>query len=203
MPDRQRDRARAGEVLRGAIESAARVGAGCVTLFAPSVSAGQSAGGTAAEMGEWLAPVADFAGEHGVRLAVENSSHFRRARDLWTLLEAVGHPAVAAGWDLVRATGAGEQPAVSVPTLNLRIGYVRVADFAGGVACRLGEGEVPVEAFVRRLKGVGYAGYLTVNFPAGVSEEVLADAVVKLKGWVAPQKAGGKPGAKGSGTVSQ
>jgi sugar phosphate isomerase/epimerase len=173
MPPRTRDRARAGETLRGAIDSAARTGSGYVTIYDPPLRAGQTPGGTAAEMGEWLCPLADFAAERGVTVLVENALHFRRARDLWTLLEAVGHPSVAAAWDLVRS---GEQPSISVPTLNLRIQYARVADLS-----------VPAEDFVRRLKGVGYRGYVTVDYPAGVSEEVLADAAVRLKGWIAPQ----------------
>lgn len=188
MPPRRRDRARAGEDLRTAIEAAAGLGCGCVSLLDPPIRAGQTAGGVAGEMAEWLTPVADLAAERGVMLGVENASHFRRARDLWTLLESVGHPAVAAAWNLAEATRAGESPAVSVPTLNLRIGYVRVS--ADGA-----------EDLVRRLKGVGYTGYLTVDCPAGVTEEVLAEAVVKLRGWAAPQASakGGK--AAGSGTA--
>ena len=185
MPPRPRDRARAGESLRQAVETAAQLGCGIVTLYDPPLRAGQTAAGTAAEMGEWLAPFADLAAERRVTLVVENALHFRRARDLWTLLESVDHPAVAAGWDLCRATEAGEAPAVSVPTLNLRIQYARVSEVAtGGVA----------EDFVRRLKGVGYAGYLTIAPPAGVAEEVLAEAVVRLRAWVAP-RVGGKKGA--------
>jgi sugar phosphate isomerase/epimerase len=192
MPPRRRERPRAADDLRSAIDAAAGLGCGCLSLAAPSVPAGQTVGAVAAEMGEWLPAVADLAAERGVTLLIENALHCRRARDLWSLLEAVNHPAVAAAWNLAEATRAGESPAVSVPTLNLRIQYVRV---------RLSEGGEPVEDFVRRLKGVGYGGHVAVDDPPGVSEEVLADAVVKLRAWGAPQ-AGGKGGkAAGSGTV--
>jgi sugar phosphate isomerase/epimerase len=50
----------------------------------------------------------------------------------------------------------------------------------------LGEGEVPVEEFVRRLRGVGYGGYVTVGYGAGVAEEVLAGAAARLRGWIKP-----------------
>lgn len=187
IPPRPRDRARAGEILRAAIETAGQLGCGIVTLYDPPLRAGQTAGGTAAEMGEWLAPFADLAAERRVTLVVEDALHFRRARALWTLLESVGHPAVAAAWDLGRATQAGEPPSVSVPVLNLRIQYVRVAEIvAGGVA----------EDFVRRLKGVGYSGYVTIAPEAGVAEKVLAEAVVTLRAWMAPRVAAKKGAAQ-------
>ena len=139
------------------------------------VHPGQTAGGTAVEMAQWLLPIADYAAGRDVTLVVENALLFRRAKDLWMLLEAIGHPAVGAAWDLESAARAGELPAVSVPTLNSRIQHVCVT---------WGQGEGAVEEFVRRLKGVGYGGYVTVG--SGVGEEVLTEAAVKLKGWIRP-----------------
>ena len=139
------------------------------------VHPGRTAGGTAVEMAEWLLPVADYAAARDVTLVVENALYFRRAKELWMLLEAIGHPAVGVAWDLESATRAGESSAVSVPTLNLRIQYARVAWGPGAV-----------EEFMRRLKGIGYGGYVTVS---GAVEEVLADAAVRLRGWIEPPAA--------------
>jgi sugar phosphate isomerase/epimerase len=190
MPRRGRDRPGAVEQLRGAVDLAGRLGCGVVKMLDTVIHPGQTAGGTAADMAQWLLPVADHAAARGVTLAVENALYFRRAKDLWMLLEAIGHPAVGAAWDLGSGVAAGESPAVSVPTLNLRIQYARVADRKSGTASALGEGEVPVEEFVRRLKGIGYGGYVTVGYGAGVAEEVLAGAAARWRGWIKPVQAG-------------
>ena len=198
MPQRRRDREQAGSQLRDAIDAAERLGCGTVKLLDTPVHPGQSAGQTAAEMGEWLLPLADHAAGRNVTLVVENALYFRRAKDLWMLLESISHPAVGAAWDLMQGLQAGESPSVSVPTLNLRLQYARVADAKAGAYCPLGEGEAPVEEFVRRLRGVGYGGYVTVAYGAGVSDEFLADAAVKLRTWAKPQ-VGKKGDAKPSG----
>jgi sugar phosphate isomerase/epimerase len=177
MPRRVRDRVGSAAELRRGIEVAGQVGCGIVKLLDTPVHRGQSAGETAVEMGEWLLPLADLAAARGVTLVLENALYFRRAKDLWMLLESINHPAVGAAWDLRHGVEAGESPAVAVPTLNLRIRYARVAEVSGGV----------VEEFVRRLRGVGYGGYVTVG--GGVLTE---EGVARLRGWIA--------GGRGAGT---
>jgi sugar phosphate isomerase/epimerase len=89
----------------------------------------------------------------------------------------------------------GEIPWQSVPVLNNRILYTQVKDAKlgalGATYCKLGEGDVPVEKFMTRLLGVGYTGYVTLEWEkawlqniAG-PEEILPDAAVKLRKWAA------------------
>ena len=73
-----------------------------------------------------------------------------------------GGASVGVCWDLFNAVQIGEPPSVSVPVLNSKIQYVQVQDATigalGATYCKLGEGEVPVEKFIRRLLGIGYDG---------------------------------------------
>ena len=48
-------------------------------------------------------------------IAIENVLSFRNAKELWTILEMLNHPAVGAAWDLFNAALIGEPPSVSVP----------------------------------------------------------------------------------------
>lgn len=131
----------------------------------------------------------------GLTLLIENAGEFRTARRMWDWLEQWGDlPALAVSWNVLAALTAGERPALSIPTLNRRIAYVEVADArisAEGVApCKLGEGDVPMEQLMTRLRGIGYDGWVTVSSSglamSGAPEEVLPDALAKLRRWSKP-----------------
>jgi hypothetical protein len=87
----------------------------------------------------------------------------------------------------------GEGPAYSVPTLNSKIVYTQVKDAKlgplGATLVRIGEGDCKVRDFLRRLRGVGYEGYVTVEWEKAwlpnlaEPEEILPHAIEKLRGW--------------------
>src|SRR5437867_2776615 len=72
----------------------------------------------------------------------------------------------------------------------------------GATYCKLGEGDVPVEKFITRLMGIGYNGYVTVEWEKawlpGLAEpeEILPDSIQKLRKWAAAE------GADSAGTES-
>jgi sugar phosphate isomerase/epimerase len=59
----------------------------------------------------------------------------------------------------------------------------------GATYCKLGEGDVAVEKFVTRLRGIGYTGWVTVEWEKawlpGLAEPeaILPDAIKKLREW--------------------
>jgi sugar phosphate isomerase/epimerase len=179
MPAGRRARAAATNELRTLIDAAADLRCARVRILGARVHAGQSADSVAVEMGGWLMPAGDYAGERGVTILVQNALSFRKSRDLWMLLESINHPNIAACWDLAAATAAGESPFVSVPTLNTRIQHVLV-----------GAADETLENFITRLRGIGYGGYVTVQSPA----ELLSETLGKLREWTKPQAA--KPAPK-------
>src|SRR4051812_32932809 len=118
MPAGRRARVSATNELRTLIDAASDLACPRVRIPGAHVGAGQSAGSVAVEMAQWLLPAADYASERGVTILVQNARSFRKSRDIWTLLDSVNHPNVAACWDLPAGIAAGESPFVSVPTLN-------------------------------------------------------------------------------------
>jgi sugar phosphate isomerase/epimerase len=180
MPVGRRKRAAGSAELRALIDSAAGIGCKRVRILGARVAAGQNANSAATEMGQWLLPAANYAGERGVTILVQNALSFRKSRDLWMLLESIGHPNVAACWDLAAATEAGESPYVSVPTLNTRIQYAIVR-----------EGDAALENFLTRLRGIGYGGYVAVAGPL----DRMGEALQKLQEWTKPQATKPEPKA--------
>jgi len=153
------------------------------------ISIGRSA--VTGMLGDWLAPLGDRAEKCGVGVLLVNQKSFGASRAIWAVLDRLRHPAIGCCWDVFVAALMEERPGVSVPTLNSRIHLARISDAkisaAGAVACKLGEGDVAVEQFVKRLRGIGYGGYLAVNSADGA--EMLADSVEKLRKWLAEEGA--------------
>ena len=131
------------------------------------------------------------------RSVVENTLSFRSAKELWLILDCISHPSVAVCWDVFNAAQIGEPPSISVPVLNNKIQYVHVKDATigplGASYCKLGEGDVQVEQFIRRLLGIGYEGWITFEWEKAwlpniaEPEEVLPDAVKKIDEWLHAQ----------------
>jgi len=79
------------------------------------------------------------------------------------------------------------------PSLNSKIQYTQVKDAKlgalGASYCKLGEGDVQVQKFLIRLKGIGYNGYVSLEWEKAwlpnlaEPEEILPQAIEKLRGW--------------------
>lgn len=199
MTGNKRRDAQLAEDLRTYIDTAKAIGAPVVRISDTEVRIGHDRSSAAVALAKWLLPLGDYAADHGVQIVVENMLSFRTAKEMWGMLEIVSHPAIACCWDLFNASLSGESPWVSVPTLNSRIAYAQVKDAKfsalGATFCKLGEGEVPVQKFLTRLRGIGYGGWVCFEWEKAWlpniadPEEVLPDAIKKLREWTKPQNA--------------
>jgi sugar phosphate isomerase/epimerase len=194
--NRKKDQVLADDCRRF-IDAAVSLNCGLVKVFDTQVRPGQSRSSAAIALGNWLTPLAEYAAERNVCIVVENALSFRAAKEMWLIFEQVSHPSVACCWDVSNAALIGETPAISVPTLNSRIQYVQVKDAKfgplGASFCRLGEGDVPVQKLLTRLRGIGYSGWISLEWEKawlpGLAEpeEILPDAIRKLREWTKPQ----------------
>src|SRR5215213_9869551 len=192
--------------LRTFIDTASRLGCPLVKIFDTQVRPGQSRESAGVALGDWLLPLADYAADRDVVIVIENALSFRSAKEMWSILDRLQHPSIACCWDVFNAALIGESPYFSVPVLNSKIAYTQVKDATlgqlGATYCKLGEGDVPVEKFITRLMGVGYNGYVTVEWEKawlpGLAEpeEILPDAIQKLRKWSASEGAD-LPGVEG------
>lgn len=193
MKDDSAGRAAHWETVK-AIESAAKIGCPLVRVFAHEVEPGQNRAGVMQRIAERAAALMDTAGSHGVQLLFENAGSFAKAKEWWWILNVVDHPMVGLSWSPVNAAAAGEPVAVSVPMLNSRISLVKVKDTKIGEGSGFtlpGDGTVGIEKLVRRLMGIGFEGWLSVEWdrlwlPAlKPAEDILPESAKRLRGWIA------------------
>jgi sugar phosphate isomerase/epimerase len=190
--DRKRDAVLAND-LKLFIDTAATVRCPMVKIFDTQVKPGHSRALAGNAFGDWLLPLGDYAAERDITIVIENALSFRAAKEMWSVLDRLSHPSIAACWDVFNAAMIGETPAQSVPVLNNRIEYVQVKDAKlgplGATYCKLGEGDVPVRKFLTRLRGIGYSGWVTMEWEKAwlanlaEPEEILPDAITKLREW--------------------
>ena len=191
--------------LRTFIDAARRLGCPLVKIFDTQVRPGQSRAAAGTALGDWLLPLADYAADRDVVIAIENALSFRSSKEMWSILDRLQHPSIGCCWDVFNAALIGESPFFSVPVLNSRIAYAHVKDATlgplGATYTKLGAGDVPVEKFITRLKGVGFTGYVTLEWEKAwlpniaEPEDVLPDAVEKLRKWAAT--GADEPGVEG------
>jgi sugar phosphate isomerase/epimerase len=187
------ERALRAAQLRDYIDTAEAVGCAWVKIFDAEAKPGVSRSMLAAEMGDWLLPLGDYAAEAGVGILVENSLSFRTSKEMWMILDRINHPAIGCCWDIFNAALLGESPSTSVPVLNSKIQYAQVKDAKFGVLgaayCKLGEGDVQVEKFIKKMRGIGFEGYVTLEWEKAwlpnlaEPEEILPDSIAKLRRW--------------------
>jgi sugar phosphate isomerase/epimerase len=192
---RRRPNERRATELRTFIDAARRLGCPLVKIFDTQVKPGQDRPSAGVTLGDWLLPLADYAADRGIVIVIENALSFRASKEMWTILDRLQHPSIACCWDVFNASLIGESPYFSVPVLNTKIAYTQVKDATfgplGATHTKLGAGQVPVEKFITRLMGVGYTGYVTVEWEKAwlpniaEPEEVLPDAIEKLRKWAA------------------
>ncbi|MBI1335555.1 MAG: TIM barrel protein [Phycisphaera sp.] len=176
-----------------ALELASKLGCGAVRVFVSHIEVGESRQNVMTRVSQRLRPLADKAGELGVQLLLENSGSFALAKPWWWLLNLVDHPMLGLSWNVANAAASDEGPAVSVPLLNQRIRFAKVKDAKIGEGTGfvpLGEGTVQVQHFIKRLMGIGYTGYVSVEWDRlwlpslKPAEEALPEALATLKKWI-------------------
>ncbi|MDB5299087.1 MAG: hypothetical protein JWO87_750 [Phycisphaerales bacterium] len=179
---KQRD-AESAQELKQTVSIAKSLHCRLVTVRVGQGTLGRSAMATAVGLGDWLLPLGDWAADHGAMLVVKNGSAIRTARQMWSVLDRLRHPAIACCWDVVAGTSAGEGPLVSVPVLNSKIQYAHIPPPASD------EADIPVRKFLTRLQGIGYGGYVTITPGPEVSrsspETALPEAATRLRSWLA------------------
>lgn len=179
-------------LTRDAMRFAAAIGCGRVRVFAGEASHGESRTSFVRRLSQLLGAHAEAAGDGNVQLLLENGGTLRQSREWWTIVDEVGHPMVGLSWNLARAIEGGEKPTAAVMVLNSRIRLVKATDVASfqGPAVPVGDGVAGVQDCLKRLMGIGYDGWLSVEWPpaagagAPVAEDVLRESAKRLAGWI-------------------
>ena len=194
VSDSDRERQAALDHLREHCDIAAVLGAEYVRAFLNENQPVDVATRYYDRLADSLRRAADYALSAGVVIAVEPHDEFIRSSTVAPLLERLPHPALAVIWDVGNTYAAGESVEEGFRSLSPRLAYVQVKDGRGrGPAwrlTRLGEGEAPVPAAVRRLLAAGYDGAFSVEWERAwhteldPAETALPAALSTLKQWL-------------------
>lgn len=193
----KRDVEPAMEAGRSFVDMAQRLGCPRIRTFGYLVYPGETRAAAVGRIAERYGKLADHAEEAGIEIVIENAGSFARAKELWQLTNLADHPLVGVCWNVANGITVGESPAVSVPALNARIRYAKLKDTEVGQGIGfvpLGEGTVGCERFVELLRGIGYEGWLCVEWdkawlPAlDDADKVLPQARETLIEWMRPKR---------------
>jgi sugar phosphate isomerase/epimerase len=164
----RRNRALDVDHVEQVISLAAQIGCRNVCIRAADPGAGQTPRSMLQRIVEDVQELAQRAADSNVMLLFENSAALSRAEHWWHLLSDVDHPRVGMAWHV----GASDDvPQKCVPVLSKYLHLVKLCDhLADGKVVPLGEGVVPLKIFVERLLGIGYDGYMIIDwYKAGTS----------------------------------
>ncbi len=125
-----------------------------------------------------LAPIAEAA---GVTLLIETNGVYSHTDRLADVLARIGSDNVAALWDLNHPYRfGGEDPQTTVKNLGAYVKHTHIKDSVvnpdGSISYKImGEGDLPVDAFMQALRSVNYEGYISLEWLKQYSPE-LSDA---------------------------
>lgn len=163
-------------IVREYVELAGRLGCPMVRVFAGEVPRNKLIGyerreTVLARIARAIRELAPHAAAHRTTVVIENGGDFADSASLWYLVDAAASPAVKCCWNPFAARTRGERPTTSIPRLGSKIGLVHVCDGkfqeGGGLEGHAlpGQGQVEIARMVQLLKGIGYAGYLMLDWP--------------------------------------
>lgn len=173
-----------------AVEHAAEAGIPFVRVFGERLSGGEPAAWGWRRISERLSLGAQTARNTTTRVLLENSGSFARAQDLRQLHDMVGRPFLAMSYSVLAAVQEGECPMSAIDAILPNTEVIRIGDIAeDGRPVPLGEGTLPIEAFIGKLKARNYRGWVVYEYPRLWRSDLLdAEAVLPrvaemLYGW--------------------
>lgn len=173
-----------------AIDLAAQLDCPMIRVFGFEKQERESAKAAFKRIANRLQLACDHARNTGTMVVVENGGDFATAEQLAELVSAVDTTLIGASYDVAIGAHAGDTPEKMTEFLRQKLRLVRVKDRdASHQPVQLGDGEQPVEAFVRHLAKSRWSGPVVFEWEAawfeGLApiEQVLPIAVQRLCQW--------------------
>lgn len=159
--------ARAVSQVEYAMDLAAALGCGRVRVMGHQAVAGEPLAATMQRIARRAAQLLDRGGDAGLELLFENGGPLARARPWWDLANTLDHPLLGMLWNQLSASAAGEGSVVWVPLLHTRLRVIRLRDAkknAWATPVPPGEGDGELEQTIRHLCGIGFDGWLSLDY---------------------------------------
>jgi len=168
----RRIRAEQKQRLSELLELSARLGCPYVVVRTGSIPRFQTRDRVLGRIVEALRELAPQAAGRRVGILVENEGRLAGSRDVWYILDAVGHPAVRACWNPTWAQAAGDSPSLAVPRMggSIQLTHMMDATFGphGGLRqyVSLGQGQTDLSRYLTLMRGLGSQSPLIISWPA-------------------------------------
>ena len=151
------------------LDLAVRMGVPYVRVFGDRIPDPAHRIETVERISEGFRALCDHAMGTPVELLFETHGDFNDAESVLSVLDRVDRPNLGILWDIEHTFKFyGDDVTGFLERTRNRIRHVHVKDVRrtheGFTACRVGEGDVPVARIVRLLDGIGYEGYLSLEW---------------------------------------
>jgi len=147
------------------IELAMSLGTPYVRVFGGEVQTGETREQALKRAAAVFSRLGKKAHQRGKRMLLETHDAFSLGKQVAELLDEVGGEGTGCLWDLHHPVRLGEKPSETARLIGNRTYHTHVKDSGDdGIYRRLGEGTVPLQELVRELHGVGYKGYLCLEW---------------------------------------
>ncbi len=115
--------------------------------------------------------------EAGVSLLLETSGLFANTKTLRAMLDSFASDTLAALWDMYSTYFIGrEEPDVTIEHLGAYVKHIHMKDASmtenGPEYCLMGEGELPISAFMLALQSVNYGEFISLEWSPEWCEEI-------------------------------
>ena len=116
------------------------------------------------QISKLLTPAINRAEEKDIKILFETKDYFAQTSNIIKAINSFASGCLGAAWN-IRETyfTAGETAVTTIETLGAYISFVRIGDKKDGVNVLVGEGELPVEAFVSAIRSLNYEGFISVD----------------------------------------
>ncbi|HTJ56588.1 MAG TPA: sugar phosphate isomerase/epimerase family protein [Devosiaceae bacterium] len=170
------------QLVRGAVDIAADLGAPFVRVFGGQIPGGLSHAAAVSRAGERLSRMAEAGARRGVIVLLETHDDFVLPSLVRRVMEAADHPNAGVLWDVHHPWRIAERPVAEacemlkpwIKSVDLKDS---VTDFSARLGYRyvkLGEGELPWREAIGLLKEAGYDGWLTFEWEKRWHPEIAA-----------------------------
>ncbi|GAB2698773.1 sugar phosphate isomerase/epimerase family protein [Paenibacillus thermoaerophilus] len=177
------------EHVKRSVDLAAEFGANLVRVFSGDRTEGIEDEQAKAWITEGLKQAAAYAESKGVVLCLENHGYFfGKGRQVADLIETVGSPALRSTFDMGNFLLVDDRPEEAYEILAPYVRHVHAKDFLSAdpekdgpgyrslsgafyIGKAIGEGEVPLDHLLGKLKAADYDGWLTVEFEANEEQK--------------------------------